>query len=209
MAAAGLWTTASDLARFAIEMGLSRQGRANHILRQSTVEQMMTVQKGDFGLGFALSEQNGVKRFGHNGADEGFQALLTCSYEGEGVAVMVSSDNGIRLANELARAVSAAYGWKDMKPLEKTVMPISAAQLAEYAGDYQVETRVWEFRVAGDHLMFGRKGGPSTTPMYPETTGQFFLADDDATKFTFQRTDGAVTSVKVGRREAKKISKKD
>jgi CubicO group peptidase (beta-lactamase class C family) len=77
MAAAGLWTTASDLARFAIETGLSRQGKANNVLRQSTVEQMLTVQKEDFGLGFALDDKNGLKRFGHNGADDGFQALLS------------------------------------------------------------------------------------------------------------------------------------
>ncbi|MBI3681183.1 MAG: beta-lactamase family protein [Acidobacteria bacterium] len=167
MAAAGLWTTASDLARFAIEMGKSRMGKANHILRQATVEQMMTVQKGGFGLGFALSTQDGVKRFGHNGSDEGFQALLTCSYEGEGVAVMVNSDNGIRLANEIVRSVSAAYGWKDMKPVEKAVIQMSTAQLAEYAGEYDLRGTKLEVRVAGDHLLFGRSGAEVAKVLKP------------------------------------------
>ena len=37
MAAAGLWTTASDLARFGIEIQKSREGRSNRILKQATV----------------------------------------------------------------------------------------------------------------------------------------------------------------------------
>src|ERR1700722_13955291 len=34
MAAAGLWTTATDLAKFGIEIGLSNEGKANHVLSQ-------------------------------------------------------------------------------------------------------------------------------------------------------------------------------
>ncbi len=206
MAAAGLWTTATDLARFAIEMGLSRQGKANHILRQATVEQMMTEQKAGFGLGFGVSEANGVKRFGHNGADEGFQALLTCSFDGEGVATLVNSDNGIQLADEIARAVSAVYGWKDFKPVEKTIHPMTAAQLAEYAGDYEISARTWEFIAKSDHLLFGRKGS-ATTELQPEAPDQFFLAKEGGPKVIFQRTNGKVTSVKVGNNEARKLTR--
>lgn len=203
MAAAGLWTTASDLARFAIEMGLSREGKANHILKQATVEQMMTVQKDGFGLGFALSEQNGVKRFGHNGADEGFQALLTCSYEGDGVAILVNSDNGIRLASEIARSVSAAYGWKDMKPVEKTVMPMTPAQLGEYAGQYEMRGMKLEVRVAGDHLLFGRAGDVNTE-LQPEAADRFFMSSEDGPPVLFQRANGTVTGAKWGGNEARR-----
>src|SRR5579863_9610749 len=50
MAAAGLWTTPTDLAKFAIEIALSKQGKANHILSEKMTRQMLTPQiKGDDG----------------------------------------------------------------------------------------------------------------------------------------------------------------
>jgi CubicO group peptidase (beta-lactamase class C family) len=112
MAPAGLWTTASDLALFAIEIAKSRQGRANHILRQSTVELMTTVEKDEYGLGFQLTTRNGIQRFGHTGGTQGFRALVTCTFDGDGVAVMTNSDNGFQLANEIAAWVEDAYDWK-------------------------------------------------------------------------------------------------
>lgn len=189
MAAAGLWTTASDLARFAIEMGRSWEGKANHILRRETVAQMMTVQKGGFGLGFGLSDRDGVRRFGHGGADEGFQALLTCSFAGEGVAVMANSENGIRLAGEIMRAVSAAYGWKDMKPKEKTVVSLSAAQLAGYAGEYRAGNTTVDVRAEGDHLRVVTEGEEPAT-LWPEAADRFFFGEEDEPPVTFVRDSG-------------------
>jgi CubicO group peptidase (beta-lactamase class C family) len=39
-----LWTTPSDLARFAVEIALSRQGQANHVLSRPMTEKMLTPQ---------------------------------------------------------------------------------------------------------------------------------------------------------------------
>ncbi|PWT93098.1 MAG: hypothetical protein C5B54_02380, partial [Acidobacteria bacterium] len=44
MAAGGLWTTPADLARFTIEIALSKKGKSNRILSQSMTEQMLTPQ---------------------------------------------------------------------------------------------------------------------------------------------------------------------
>ncbi|HZS52902.1 MAG TPA: serine hydrolase domain-containing protein [Bryobacteraceae bacterium] len=54
MAAAGLWTTASDLARFGIEIQKSREGRSNRILKQGTVQEMLTEQKSPGVSAFSL-----------------------------------------------------------------------------------------------------------------------------------------------------------
>src|SRR5436190_2304417 len=51
MAAAGLWTTASDLARFAIGIQQALAGEANPLISQSMTRQMLTIQKGNSGLG--------------------------------------------------------------------------------------------------------------------------------------------------------------
>ena len=111
MAAAGLWTTPTDLAKFAIEIALSKQGKANHILSQKMTQVMLTPVKDEVGLGFFMEKDN-PGQFGHNGADEGFQALLTMNADtGNGIAMMADSDNGISVMNYILRRVAKEYAW--------------------------------------------------------------------------------------------------
>ena len=113
MAAAGLWTTATDLAKFGIEIALSKQGKANHVLSQTTTQEMLKPQIEQIGLGFFLASHKNPEEFGHNGADEGFQALLIMFADtGKGVAIMANSDNGISVANAVTQSVANEYGWK-------------------------------------------------------------------------------------------------
>ena len=115
MAAAGLWTTPTDLAKFAIEIALSRQGKSNKVLTQKTVEEMLTPVKDEGGLGFFVSK-NRPGEFKHNGADEGFQALLVMNWEtGQGAALMANSDNGVLVAGELLRSIAKEYGWRSVQ----------------------------------------------------------------------------------------------
>ena len=103
MAAAGLWTTPSDLATIAIEIALSKQGKANHVLSQATVREMLRPQvqrvseislgskehPDRMGLGFFLGDATYPDLFGHIGDDEGFQAILMMFADtGKGVAIM-------------------------------------------------------------------------------------------------------------------------
>lgn len=123
MAAAGLWTTPSDLAKFAIEIALSKQGKSNRVLSQKTVQEMLTPIKEGSGLGFFLPEDR-PGEFGHYGADEGFQAVLMMNPDtGDGFAAMSNSDNGINLIEDYMRAVRKEYGWK-----YQDAMPRSSGQ---------------------------------------------------------------------------------
>lgn len=49
-AAAGLWTTPSDLGRVALEMEAECEGRSSKMLSQAMMKQMLSTQKGDWGL---------------------------------------------------------------------------------------------------------------------------------------------------------------
>ena len=119
MAAAGLWTTPTDLAKFGIEIALSKQGKANHVLTQKSVQEMLKPQiaaegGGDehVGLAFFLKDKM-PGEFGHNGSDEGFQALLTMNSEtGRGIVIMGNSDAFFFVAPHVEEAVRQARGWK-------------------------------------------------------------------------------------------------
>jgi CubicO group peptidase (beta-lactamase class C family) len=114
MAAAGLWTTPTDLAMVAIEMAKSKQGKSNKVLTQATTKEMLTIQADPVGIGFFLDKNS--DQFGHGGADEGFQAnLIAYSDSGKGYAVMANSDNGFMIFDRLAASVAKEYGWTSFK----------------------------------------------------------------------------------------------
>lgn len=119
MAAAGLWTTPSDLAKFAIEIALSKQGKANHVLSEKMTNEMLTPVLGEAGLGFFIDKKI-AGQFDHGGADEGFQAFLTMNaISGKGVAIMADSDNGIAAAQMVIHSLAKEYAWNyDPNPPE-------------------------------------------------------------------------------------------
>ena len=138
MAAAGLWTTPTDLAKFAIEIQLSLAGRSNKILTKQSVEAMTSSVMDDVGLGFFIEKHGNALYFGHGGADEGFRAeLLVSKDKGYGVAVMVNSDNG-QILREVIRAVAKEYGWDEFLPAPYDIISLDRSRIAEFTGRYQV-----------------------------------------------------------------------
>jgi len=147
-AAAGLWTTASDLARFGIEIALSKQGKANHVLSEAMTREMLKPQIDQVGLGFFLGQYKNSEEFGHNGDDDGFKAILIMFADsGKGVAIMVNSDNGVNVANYLVQSVAKEYGWN------YTLEQESAADLlmliADLKGPQAALARYGELKKAG------------------------------------------------------------
>lgn len=115
----GLWTTPSDLARFGMELSLSRQGKANHILSQSMTQQMLTPQchdtpgdAGGIGLGFGVGYGGHPGRFRHTGGNDGFESFLMMDADaGWGIAFMGNSDSFHLLYPSLVDAVAKLQGW--------------------------------------------------------------------------------------------------
>jgi CubicO group peptidase (beta-lactamase class C family) len=113
MAAAGLWTTPSDLAKLAIAIQQSVSGKKNSYLDRTTANEMLTPQIGGWGLGFELPKKKSV-RFAHGGSNFGFQCLLVADKDTEeGAVVMTNSDRGLPLAIEIINSIATEYGWRD------------------------------------------------------------------------------------------------
>jgi CubicO group peptidase (beta-lactamase class C family) len=200
MAPAGLWTTPSDLAHIAIEVQNEYVGKSQKILSQQMVREMLTRQKDDWGLGFALESAGHKARFGHGGGNEGYRCDLEVYTEmGPGLAVMTNSDSGEPLMHELLRAVAKEYSWPDFQPLERAVAKIDPAILGAYAGTYQ-DPNAGKITVSvkNDELYIEAPPlGPGAEELYPESSTDFFILANDAT-FSFQKDEkGNVSKIIV------------
>jgi CubicO group peptidase (beta-lactamase class C family) len=112
LAAAGLWTTPSDLARFMLAIGRSYRGEPNGLVEQSSARTMLTKVPGGSGQGFGLSGEGEAFRYRHNGGNAGFTCYAVAfAGTGRGAILMTNSDGGSQLMHEVARAISREYGW--------------------------------------------------------------------------------------------------
>jgi CubicO group peptidase (beta-lactamase class C family) len=117
MAAAGLWTTPSDLARFAIAVQKQLSGEAPPVLSKAMAVEMLKPQTGTWGLGFGRDGEGDSARFSHGGIDEGFDAVLVAyNTRGQGVVVMANANTENRLTQEVMRAVAKVYDWPNFLP---------------------------------------------------------------------------------------------
>ena len=197
-AAAGLWSTPSELARLLIEVQKSLDGKSNKILSAATTKQMLTTQVGGWGLGFVVEGENRNARFSHGGSTDGYRCTMVAYNTGQGAVIMTNSDKGDRLADEIMRSIAREYGWSEYQPKEKTIVKIDPKVYADYVGQYQ-------FEFSSDYVLnVGTEAGNLTTELkqpsgqskaelYPESENRFFRKDADV-EITFVKDEkGLVT----------------
>ncbi len=113
-AAAGLWSTPTDLARFAVAVLEASAGEAGSVISPAMASAMLTEAMGGWGLGVNVTGEGPAFRLSHGGANEGYRAYLMAYPEtGQGLVVMTNSDNGDALAMEILQSVADTYDWPD------------------------------------------------------------------------------------------------
>ena len=206
MAAAGLWTNPTDLAKFGIEVQLSLAGKSNKVLSRETATKMVTPFVEDFvGLGFFLEKHGAATYFGHGGADEGFRAqLLVHRDKGYGAVVMVNSDNG-QIMSEILRAIAKEYQWEDYLPAPVETVSVAPKVLEAYTGRFLVNPdRVLKI-TAENGKLYGEPTQAAKFEMFPLSETSFLRTDSDV-RYTFTRNEaGKVDQVviRAGGPEAK------
>lgn len=196
MAAAGLWTTPSDLALYVIENQRSLLGKANHVLSADMTKQMMTAGKGGWGLGLSIGGAASNPFFTHGGVNAGFESLFV-GYEnnGEGAVVMTNAQGGSQLASEIMASIAAEYHWPDFHPIVRTTVKVDPAVLARYVGSYELApTFSIAVTLENGQLMAQATNQPKFA-MFPESETEFFLKVVDA-QLEFVKDDkGQVTAM--------------
>ncbi|WP_309223192.1 non-ribosomal peptide synthetase [Micromonospora sp. CP22] len=111
-AAAGLWTTATDLAQLVRSIHLGYRGAASLFSRETTAAQLTTGPGGVFGLGWMVDHVDGPTgtrvEFTHRGRTSGYRALVTGRVpDGSGLVLLTNGDAGdgvmSRLLSDTAR----------------------------------------------------------------------------------------------------------
>jgi len=137
MAAAGLWTTPSDLAKWAIGLEDAYNGVSARLMTRASAKAMLTPGLGKWGLGVEVGGSGETLHFNHNGDDAGFNAsLIGWPSGGRAIVVMTNSDDGLAIAAEITQAVAREYGWRGLEPRVIDAVALSPQQLNQVAGSY-------------------------------------------------------------------------
>jgi CubicO group peptidase (beta-lactamase class C family) len=112
MAAAGFWTTASDLARFVTGVRQAFAGEPKSVISQAMAKQMLTVQMANDGLGLFLNGSGETLTFYHNGRNEGFDSLVMgYANKAQGIVILINANDDSGLLNDLAREITVMCHW--------------------------------------------------------------------------------------------------
>jgi CubicO group peptidase (beta-lactamase class C family) len=142
-AAAGLWTTPTDLAKYAIEVQEIIAGKENGVLSKKTIDQMLTKHKNNWGLGPSLQWEKDSLIFRHGGKNRGFtNQFVSFANKGNAVIVMTNADRGGSLINEILRATSKQYHLAINKQRVIETIEIPVEKLNDLTGKYKLNYQI-------------------------------------------------------------------
>ncbi len=206
MAAAGLWTTPTDLAKWALEITSAWSGRSSKLLSKKIATEMLTVQKSPFGLGVNIQGTGQALSFFHAGSIWGFRALVVMFPAiGKGAVVMTNADQGDLLINELIMSIAAEYQWPARTQSEREVVTLTRQELDGVAGTYSLPPApsgapvYYEVSLEDGQLFAELKGlgAYPKTALYPASADSFFTLSGLPVAFT-RDSSGRAVKVKMG-----------
>jgi CubicO group peptidase (beta-lactamase class C family) len=180
LAPAALWTTPSDLARYAVGVQKAFAGTSERVISVGSAHAMLTPVYNQQALGLVVGGSTARKYFNHGGSNEGYQSYLVAYEDGDGAVIMTNSDNGHALIPEILRAIAREYGWPDFAPPERTLTAVSPESFDRYVGAYAFASGVTlAFWRDGSHLE-SRIWGQPVVEIFPTSDQEYFTKVVDA-----------------------------
>jgi CubicO group peptidase (beta-lactamase class C family) len=198
MAAAGLWTTASDLAQYLIYVQGAVRGDGGSLLDASLAKEMVTRQNGGrHGLGPVIYEIGEFARFGHDGVDEGFDAFMVAYVaQGKGVVIMANANLSFLFFEEVKASVARAYDWPGFPTLPQLrAEPISAWMLQRAPGTYRISPTMTTVLSVKDGRLFFQLSNGARFQLFAKSATELFSQDRSHTLQVIE-VDGKVTALK-------------
>jgi CubicO group peptidase (beta-lactamase class C family) len=209
MAAAGLWTTSSDLARFAIEIQKSFTGKTLGVLSNALVNEMLTRQIGNYGLGLSLRGEGESLAFSHSGGNEGFRCYMFAYTEkDQGAVVMTNSDNGNRLFAEILRSIAAEYEWNDFIPKKRTVADVNPSVYQNYIRKYLLREDFSISITFADGKLLVQSPDGEKVELLPASEFTFFATDPDIEVEFVANESGKALEMRVEKSGDKLVAKR-
>ena len=202
MAAAGLWTTPSQLLLWAKEIQQTLQTQKDGFLKVETVNEMLIDYGNNQGLGPYVVDH----LFGHGGSDEGFRSDLRVWKEHPiSVAMLSNSDNGSAIMTELFLSIAKEYDLPGIYTRLRKIKAQSTEELSRYVGTYRFSADSnATITLKNNGLEF--TGGPASAPIFllPESDTTFF-SSQSGLYFNFSLEGTSVVGIKVSNYEGQKI----
>jgi len=200
-AAAGLWTTPTDLAKYIIECQLALEGKSQKVLSPAMTKKRLTPYIDSVAaLGVFIENRKGYRWFNHNGGNEAF---LCTSYGsmggGNGVVIMINGEN-FAVISELVNSVAIVYDWKGFyNPTFKKMITVPKDSLLQYLGKYLLVKDTLTILFCGDNLCIQQNGEPKTGyQMYFTDYNNFSIREVPNAAFTILRNaEGKVDALQL------------
>lgn len=203
MAAAGLWTTPSELVLWGAAIQQVQQSGEDGFLKAETVDELLSPDEDDMGLGPYV----GKHFYGHGGADQGFRAELMVWRELPiAVVVMSNSNQGNTIIWEVLLSLADEYDLPGLEPRTREFKAQAPEALARFTGDYQFPNNgTGRITIKDDGLTFAADYFSSgSVYLLPETDSVFFNKDT-GTYYEFLWEKDKVAGVKFGSQQASKV----
>ncbi len=203
LAAASLWATPSDLARFALGLQAALAGARGAIRPQAMRREARTPQAPEAkvqtgGRGVFLSGAGATARFGHTGGNAGFNCELTAYQQrGQGAVVMTNGDGGWLTLKAIINTIAEVYQWPDYTPFRLSGAwgdePINESAVGVYTDD---SGRRFTITRVGDELRLAL-GDQPPLPLAPKGKGRYAVEAVKAKIRLRSGKDGYVVGLKL------------
>lgn len=192
-AAAGLWSTPTDLAKFVLHIQLALKTETTlllnpNLLQEMVVRQLPSGKAVEPGLGFFIEHEGENLVFQHEGQDEGFIAsLYGFATRDQGFVIMMNNDSGWALMGEITNSIADTYKWPNFVPLKKESASLNSAVLGDLKGQFIHEDDEIEVSIIANKPYIHFKNGFASiiygfghpTELFPENDHVYFIQEAD------------------------------
>jgi hypothetical protein len=124
---------------------------------------------------------------------------------GMGAAIMVNSNEGFPILNEIERAIAREYEWPGYFPEEKIALKVSPEILDAYVGEYAGKSGFQCTVTRQNGTLFLKPADQPVLELHPQSETKFFMANLN-TEVTFEKTEKGEVNGLTLHQDGKQIS---